>query len=155
MLNHESREAGTSMSEDSTMLLACPFKSSGLPNDAIPKNQNDPTAIHYTNSAPTAYLVLYSGRPIQYIAVNYFINTHCADEMGTKPSRGSFRSVCDLQAAINRFLEKTNFGPNPLMWTAAPNRVLAAVKRGKEKLESFHRLHAKGVMCRRRLAQRE
>jgi transposase len=52
--------------------------------------------------------------------------------------RGVFRSVADLQAAINRFVEETNSDPKPFVWTADTKRVLAAVKRGKEKLESIH-----------------
>jgi transposase len=52
--------------------------------------------------------------------------------------RGVFRSVPDLQAAINRFLAETNSDPKPFIWTADPERVLAAVKRGKETLESLH-----------------
>ena len=52
--------------------------------------------------------------------------------------RGVFRSVADLQAAINRFVEETNSNPKPFVWTADPKRVLAAVKRGKEKLKSIH-----------------
>ena len=52
--------------------------------------------------------------------------------------RGVFRSVADLQAAINHFVAETNFDPKPFVWTADPKRVLAAVKRGKEKLESIH-----------------
>jgi transposase len=52
--------------------------------------------------------------------------------------RGVFHSVVDLQAAINRFVEETNADPKPFIWTADPNRVLAAVKRGKQKLESIH-----------------
>src|SRR3990172_12770725 len=52
--------------------------------------------------------------------------------------RGVFRSVVDLQAAINRFVEETNADPKPFIWTADPNHVLAAVKRGKQKLESIH-----------------
>ena len=52
--------------------------------------------------------------------------------------RGVFRSVADLQAAINRFVEETNSDPKPFVWTADAKRVLAAVKRGKEKLESIH-----------------
>ena len=49
-----------------------------------------------------------------------------------------FRSVANLQAAINRFAEETNSNPKPFVWTADPKRVLAAVKRGNEKLESIH-----------------
>lgn len=52
--------------------------------------------------------------------------------------RGVFRSLADLQAAINRFLEETNAAPSPFVWTADPARVLAAVKRGKQTLESIH-----------------
>ena len=50
--------------------------------------------------------------------------------------RGVFRSVADLQAAINRFVTETNSDPKPFVWTANPKRILAAVKRGKEMLES-------------------
>jgi transposase len=52
--------------------------------------------------------------------------------------RGVFRSVGELQAAINRFVTETNSDPKPFVWTADPKRVLAAVKRGKQALESIH-----------------
>lgn len=52
--------------------------------------------------------------------------------------RGVFRSLADLQAAINRFLDETNCSPRPFRWTADPRRVLAAVNRGKQALESIH-----------------
>jgi transposase len=52
--------------------------------------------------------------------------------------RGVFCSIVDLQAAINRFVEETNHDPKPFVWTADPNRVLAAVTRGKQALESLH-----------------
>jgi transposase len=52
--------------------------------------------------------------------------------------RGVFRSVADLKAAINRFVAETNAHPKPFVWTADPHRVLAAVKRGKQVLESVH-----------------
>ena len=52
--------------------------------------------------------------------------------------RGVFRSVDDLKAAINRFVAETNADPKPFVWTADPRRVLAAVKRGKQALESIH-----------------
>ena len=42
------------------------------------------------------------------------------------------------KAAINRFVLETNAEPKPFIWTADPNRVLAAVKRGKQGLESIH-----------------
>jgi transposase len=52
--------------------------------------------------------------------------------------RGVFRSLSDLQAAIDRFLAETNGDPKPFLWTADPDKVLAAVKRGKQALESIH-----------------
>lgn len=52
--------------------------------------------------------------------------------------RGVFHSVVDLQAAINRFIDEANKHPKPFVWTADPDRVLAAVKRGKQALESVH-----------------
>lgn len=52
--------------------------------------------------------------------------------------RGVFHSVVDLQAAINRFVEEENQNPKPFVWTADPNRVIAAVKRGHQALESVH-----------------
>jgi len=52
--------------------------------------------------------------------------------------RGVFRSVPELKAAIDRFLAETNANPKPFVWTADPAKVLAAVKRGKQALESVH-----------------
>jgi transposase len=52
--------------------------------------------------------------------------------------RGVFRSVVDLQAAINRFVQETNLMPTPFTWTAKPDKIIAAVKRGHQVLESIH-----------------
>jgi len=52
--------------------------------------------------------------------------------------RGVFRSIVDLQAAINRYLVEHNQDPTPFTWTADPQRVLAAVNRGNQALESLH-----------------
>jgi len=52
--------------------------------------------------------------------------------------RGVFRSVVDLQAAINRFVEETNQMPRPFTWTADPDKIIAAVKRGHQVLDSIH-----------------
>jgi DDE superfamily endonuclease len=52
--------------------------------------------------------------------------------------RGVFRSLDDLKLAINRFVADTNADPKPFVCTADPHRVLAAVKRGKQALESIH-----------------
>ncbi len=52
--------------------------------------------------------------------------------------RGVFRSITDLQAAINSFLDEHNEEPKPFVWRADPVRVLAAIERGKQALESIH-----------------
>ena len=52
--------------------------------------------------------------------------------------RGVFCSIVDLQAAIHRFLQETNDDPKPFVWTADPDRIIAAVKRGHQALDSIH-----------------
>jgi len=52
--------------------------------------------------------------------------------------RGVFRSIVDLQAAINRFLNETNDNPQPFTWTADPDKIIAAVGRGHQVLDSIH-----------------
>jgi hypothetical protein len=52
--------------------------------------------------------------------------------------RGVFHSVIDLQAAINRFVAETNTNPKPFKWTANPDKIIAAVKRGHQVLDSIH-----------------
>ena len=39
--------------------------------------------------------------------------------------RGAFRSVVDLQAAINRYIAEHNADPKPFTWTKAPGQILA------------------------------
>lgn len=52
--------------------------------------------------------------------------------------RGVFHSVVDLQAAINRFIVQHNQQSKPFKWTADPNKIIAAVKRGHQALDSIH-----------------
>jgi len=52
--------------------------------------------------------------------------------------RGVFRSVTDLQAAINRFLDDHNAHSKPFQWTADPDKIIAAVRRGHQTLDSIH-----------------
>jgi hypothetical protein len=49
-----------------------------------------------------------------------------------------FKSVTDLQAAINRFMRETNDNPKPFLWTADPDVIIQKVRRGKQMLESIH-----------------
>ena len=52
--------------------------------------------------------------------------------------RGVFCSVVELQAAIKRFLAETNADPRPFRWTKDPAKIIAAVKRGHQVLDSIH-----------------
>ncbi len=51
---------------------------------------------------------------------------------------GVFRSIVDLQAAINRFLAEHNRSPKPFIWRADPDAIIAARNRGFQTLESIH-----------------
>ena len=50
--------------------------------------------------------------------------------------RGVFSSIVDLQAAIKRFVADTNATPKPFVWTADPDKIIAAVRRGYQVLDS-------------------
>jgi transposase len=52
--------------------------------------------------------------------------------------RGVFISLFDLQSAINRFISEHNAEPKPFSWTADPEAIIAAVKRGHQMLDSIH-----------------
>jgi transposase len=43
--------------------------------------------------------------------------------------RGSFRSIVDLQAAINRYIAEHNHDPKPFTWTQSVDQILANVNR--------------------------
>jgi len=47
-------------------------------------------------------------------------------------------AVVELQAAINRFIAETNNNPKPFVWTADPDRIIVAVRRGHQVLDSIH-----------------
>jgi transposase len=52
--------------------------------------------------------------------------------------RGVFRSLRELKDAIHRFLDHTNANPQPFTWTKDPNKIIAAVRRGHQVLDSIH-----------------
>ena len=52
--------------------------------------------------------------------------------------RGVFRSVVQLQAAIKRFLTEANETSRPFRWTKDPDKIIAAVRRGHQVLDSIH-----------------
>jgi len=43
--------------------------------------------------------------------------------------RGVFRSIADLQAAINAYLAEHNASPKPFVWTQSANAILAKLER--------------------------
>jgi hypothetical protein len=43
-----------------------------------------------------------------------------------------------VQATINRFVAQTNQHPKPFTWTADPDKIIAAVRRGHPVLDSIH-----------------
>jgi transposase len=51
---------------------------------------------------------------------------------------GVFRSITELQSAIKRFLAEANEQPRPFVWTKDPEKIIAAVKRGHQVLDSIH-----------------
>jgi transposase len=52
--------------------------------------------------------------------------------------RGSFASLVDLQAAINRYLDEANADPKPFVWTAEPDGIIEKVRRGYQASRSIH-----------------
>ena len=52
--------------------------------------------------------------------------------------RGAFRSVAELEAAIEVYLEHHNADPKPFIWTAPATSILEKVARGRQTLESLH-----------------
>ncbi len=52
---------------------------------------------------------------------------------------GVFHSLIDLQTAINRFLVEHNATEaKPFRWTADPDKIIDAVRRGHQMLDSHH-----------------
>jgi transposase len=52
--------------------------------------------------------------------------------------RGVFRSLQELKDTIHDFIADTNANPKPFIWTKDPNKIIAAVKRGHQVLDSIH-----------------
>ena len=52
--------------------------------------------------------------------------------------RGVFRSLKEFTDAIHSFIADTNANPKPFIWTKDPGKIIAAVKRGHQVLDSIH-----------------
>ena len=73
------------------------------------------------------------------------------NEMTSNSSNGSTRvslqfdlnrkidaAAREVQAAIKRFIAESNGDPKPFVWTADPDRIIQAAKRGHQVLDSHH-----------------
>jgi len=63
--------------------------------------------------------------------------------------RGVFRSVPDLEKAIDEYLEVHNRDPKPFVWTAKVEQILAKVSKCKAILETLHSMPHKMIQSRR------
>ena len=61
--------------------------------------------------------------------------------------RGVFRSIVELQAAINRFLAEINADPRPFHWTKDPDTIIAAVRRGQKSVGFLSLAGSLGVVA--------
>jgi transposase len=52
--------------------------------------------------------------------------------------RGVFKSVAELETAIQEYLDHHNADPKPFVWTASATAILEKVARGRQVLESVH-----------------
>src|SRR5260370_3230986 len=52
--------------------------------------------------------------------------------------RGVFKSVAELETAIQEYLDNHNTDPKPFVWTASATAILEKVARGRQVLESVH-----------------
>jgi hypothetical protein len=53
------------------------------------------------------------------------------DLTANRVRRGVFRSVAELQAAIDAYIQQHNEQPKPFIWTAKASDILEKVKRGR------------------------
>ena len=53
-------------------------------------------------------------------------------------SRSRMRRPGPLARRVNRYLDEANHDPKPFLWTARPDKIIAAVNRGRQALESIH-----------------
>jgi len=66
------------------------------------------------------------------------VQTPCGLDTKRHLKRGVFRSPQELKEAIHSFIDDTNGNPQPFMWTKDPDKIIAAVKRGHQVLDSIH-----------------
>jgi ribosomal protein L1 len=70
---------------------------------------------------------------------------HSTTRIGGADSEKGFQKPIYVAATaklctLRRFLNETNQMPKPFTWTADPNKIIAAVKRGHQVLDSIHQI---------------
>jgi Homeodomain-like domain len=141
---------------DKTRRSRIPPLGSGLVERVVMLTQTDPPteATHWTATMMAkAAGISASPKVRQWLACHprfafHFTPTSCswlnavegffAKLAKQRLKRGVFRGVVDLQATINRFVAQTNQHPKPFTWTADPDKIIAAVRRGHQALDSIH-----------------
>ena len=68
--------------------------------------------------------------------------------------RGTFHSLVDLQAAINRYLAEHNANPKQFVWTAKPGKILAKLQPLNASMTRRRERHAQGYSKALRIASR-
>ncbi len=59
-----------------------------------------------------------------------FSAVHCLQKNRHSSAVAVFHSLVELQAAIDHYLTKQNRSPEPFIWTAGPDRIIAAASPG-------------------------
>jgi transposase InsO family protein len=68
--------------------------------------------------------------------LNNLVERLLAELTNKRLRRGIFRSIADLQAAINRYLRERNRAPKPFVWTKSADTVIFKYERAKGNLSS-------------------
>jgi hypothetical protein len=61
--------------------------------------------------------------------------------------RGFGLKIGKAKATINRFVAQTNHDPKPFTWTVDPDKIIAAVRRGHQVLDSIHWI-GRPILCK-------
>ena len=80
-----------------------------------------------------------AGKMVQVIPDNHAAHNHPKGRVWrARHPRGVFKSGSNLQSAITQVIAQTNHDPKPFVWTANPDKIIAAGKRGHQMSDSIH-----------------
>ena len=96
-----------------------------------------PKVLEWIDNQPSAFVFHFTPTSASWLnAVEGFF----AKLTKKRLKRGVFRSLQELKDAIHRFLDDHQRKPKPFTWTNDPDKIIAAVKRGHQVLDSIHSL---------------